>query len=93
MVQLTRDRQIVNRDKLFDLIGNNGINQCRIRSKFLEDVDYEIKKESDNEKFLSEIQDKLIEAAEKLPHRQIVLKIKKEDMSIDVVLNPVTGAA
>jgi len=93
VVRLSRNREIVNREKLDSLIRKNGITSCRIKTKFLDDADIQIDKGDDKESFLTEIQNKVFEMAEKLPHRQVVLKIRKENTSVEIIVNPVTGAA
>ena len=93
MVALSRNRTIINQNSLDQLIRANGISRCRIRSKFVDNADIYIEKGDNKESFLSDIHDKVLKMAERLPHHQIVLKIKKENNDVDIILNPVTGAA
>jgi len=93
MVAINRGASIINQDELISTIRRNGISHCRVRTKFLENADVEIEKDNNQESFLNEIQNKIIEIAKRLPHRQVILKIKKENTNVDIIVNPVTGAA
>lgn len=90
---LDRDRSIVNNDQLVSLIRKNGIKTCRISSKFIDIDPVEIQKSESKENFLTEIQKIIFEHAKHLPHHQVVLKITKEDTVVEIMINPVPGAA
>ena len=92
MVSLDRNRQILNEDTLFNAIRSNGINKCRIRSKFIDREPLEVPKD-DEDDYVDKLQTAILEYAKALPHRQIMLKIKKRNSVAEIIINPVTGAA
>ncbi len=91
---IIRDRSLVNEDQLRKVLHDDDFSRLKIRSNFIPEESLILEKE-DNDGFFDKVQKSILEYAKELPHRQLVLRMKKNEESkeVEIIINPVTGSA
>jgi len=93
MVVLDKQRKIINEDKLQLMVrGDKQLTKYKISSKFIDCEPIELVKDT-KEDFFKKLHETILTYASNLPHRQVVLKVRKNGIVVEIVINPVTGTA